>query len=186
MAKLVSKTYAEALFELAVEEQKEDLLLKEILTVQTSLEENPELIQFLEHPEILKEEKIRVIENIFKGRVSDDVTGFLVVIVTKGRSKELPAIFAEFIAKVKEYKKIGNVQVTSAVELNEQWKERIKEKLLKTTGYRELEITYSVDPSLIGGMVIRLKDRVVDSSIKSKLQLLKDQLLKVSLDQEAE
>lgn len=92
MAKLVSKTYAEALFELAVEEQKADLLLEEILSVQATLEENPELIQFLEHPEILKEEKIHVIETIFKGKVSDDVTGFLVVIVTKGRSKELPAI----------------------------------------------------------------------------------------------
>ena len=54
MAKLVSKTYAEALFELAVEEQKADLLLEEILSVQATLEENPELIQFLEHPEILK------------------------------------------------------------------------------------------------------------------------------------
>ncbi len=182
MAKLVSKTYAEALFELAVEEQKVDLLLEEILSVQTALEENPELIQFLEHPEILKEEKIHVIENIFKGKMSDDVTGFLVVIVTKGRSKELHAICAEFIAKIKEYKKIGSVQVISAMELNDEWKEKIREKLLKTTDYKELEICYRVDESLIGGMIIRLKDRVVDSSIKSRLELLKGQLEKISLD----
>lgn len=181
MAKLVSKTYAEALFELAVEEQKADLLLEEILSVQATLEENPKLIQFLEHPEILKEEKIHVIETIFKGKVSDDVTGFLVVIVTKGRSKELPAICAEFIAKIKEYKKIGSVQVTSAMELDEQWKEKIREKLLGTTGYKELEISYQVDESLIGGMIIRLKDRVVDSSIKSQLERLKGQLEKISL-----
>lgn len=182
MAKLVSRTYAEALFELAVEEGKTDLLLEEILSVQTALEENPELIRFLDHPEILKEEKIQVIEQIFKERVSDDVTGFLVVIVTKGRSRELPAIFAEFIEKIKEYKKIGSVHVTSAVELDAQWKERIKEKLLQTTDYTDLEICYQVDPSLIGGMVIRLKDRVVDSSIRSKLELLKGQLVKISLD----
>lgn len=186
MAKLISKTYAEALFELAVEEQKVDLLLEEILSVQAVIQENPELMQFLDHPEILKEEKIHVIEHIFKGRVSDDMTGFLVVIVTKGRSKELPAIFAEFISKIKEYKKIGSVQVTSAAELNEQWKDRVREKLLATTGYKELEIHYHVDPSLIGGVVIRIKDRVVDNSIRRKLELLKEQLLKISLDRKAE
>ena len=184
MAKLAANTYAEALFELAIEEQKTDLLLEEILSVHDLLRENPELIQFLEHPEILKEEKIQVVENIFKGRFSDDVTGFLVVIVTKGRSKELPAILTEFIAKIKEYKKIGSVQVTSAVELDESWKNKIRERLLKTTGYKKLEIFYVVDPSLIGGMIIRLKDRVVDSSIKSKLERMRSQLMKLSLDQE--
>ena len=73
------------------------------------------------------------------------------------------------------------VQVTSAMELDEQWKEKIREKLLGTTGYKELEISYQVDESLIGGMIIRLKDRVVDSSIKSQLERLKGQLEKISL-----
>lgn len=67
------------------------------------------------------------------------------------------------------------------MELDEQWKEKIREKLLGTTGYKELEISYQVDESLIGGMIIRLKDRVVDSSIKSQLERLKGQLEKISL-----
>ena len=65
------------------------------------------------------------------------------------------------MAKVKEYKKIGTAQVTSPMELSGEWKARIKEKLLATTGYVEMEMTYAVDPALIGGLVIRIGDTVV-------------------------
>ena len=84
-------------------------------------------------------------------------------------------------AKVKEYKKIGTAYVTSAVELSETQKSQVKERLLATTVYKEFEMNYTVDESLIGGMVIRIGDRVVDSSIKTQLYELKKSLLNVQM-----
>ena len=108
----------------------------------------------------------------------------MVVVITKGRYAELPAIFAYFTAKVKEYKKIGVAEVTSAAELNDTWKKKLEKKLLDTTRYETMEITYRVDEAIIGGLIIRIGDRVVDNSLKSKLSALKGELMKVSLEQE--
>ena len=181
MAKLISKTYGEALFELAVEENKIDAFLEEVIAVQKALQDNPELYKLLNHPKISKEEKTKVMENIFKGRISDEVTGFLTLIISKERSKELDAILQYFIQRVKEEKGIGTAYVSTAVPLNEIQKAQVEEKLLATTSYRKMEMIYTVDESLIGGMVIRIKDRVVDSSIKTKLSEIKKQLYKIQL-----
>lgn len=181
MAKLISKTYGEALFELAVEENKIDAFLEEVMAVQKALQDNPELYKLLNHPKISKEEKTEVVENIFKGRISDEVTGFLTLIISKERFKELDAILLYFIQRVKEEKGIGTAYVTTAVPLKEIQKAQVEEKLLATTSYKKMEMIYNVDESLIGGMVIRIKDRVVDSSIKTKLSEIQKQLYRIQL-----
>ncbi len=182
MAKLVSKTYGDALFELAVEENLTDSLMEEIQMVQTALKENEDFEKILMHPEIPKSEKLQVIENVFKGQTSDALTGFFRIVVTKGRYKDLPDIFAYFIARVKEYRKIGVAQVTSAISLSEEQKKKIEKKLLDSTQYETMEIEYKVDKSLIGGLLIRIGDRVVDSTIKHRLNSLTANLMKISLE----
>lgn len=181
MAKLISKTYGEALFELAVEENKTDTFLSEVETVQTALRENPDFYKLMNHPKISKEEKIQVTENIFKGHVNEEITGFLTLIIAKERYKQMDAILEYFIHRVKEEKGIGTAYVTTAVQLNEIQKARVEEKLLATTSYKEMEMKYSVDESLIGGMIIRIKDRVVDSSVKTRLSEIEKQLYKIQL-----
>lgn len=181
MAKLVSKVYGDALFEEALRKQEVDALFEEVKGLQMIWRENQSLAELLDNPKIVKEEKIGIIKNIFDGRVSDDLMGFLAVIVDKGRQKEIPAICEYFVNAVKEYKNIGVAHVTSAVELNEGQKARLAEKLLDTTTYVEFEMDYQVDPSLIGGMVIRIGDRVVDSSVKTQIYDLRRSLLKLQL-----
>ena len=78
-------------------------------------------------------------------------------------------MFVYFVDRVKEHKNIGTAYVTSAVELSEAQKAAVEKRLLETTKYVEFEMHYSVDTDLIGGMVIRIGDRVVVSSIKTKL-----------------
>ena len=186
MAKLVAGTYGDALFDFAMEENQIDSLMDEILTVQAVLEENKGLEKILVHPEIPKQKKLQVIEDVFKGRISDALTGFLRIVVTKGRYKNLPDIFAYFIARVKEYKKIGVAEVISAIPISGEQKEKIEKKLLDTTHYETMEIEYKVDEKKIGGLMIRIGDRVVDSTIQSKLNLLTGSLLKISLESEKE
>ncbi len=177
MAKLVSKTYGEALFELAMEENRAQEMLEEILDLKTALSENPDFDKLMKHPGVPKQEKLQVIREIFKGRVSNELAGFLEIVVSKERYNDLPAIFAYFTDKVKEAQKIGVAFVASAVELTETQKEKVCTRLLETTSYEQMEMHYSVDPSLIGGMVIRVNDRVVDSSIRTKLNNMTKQLL---------
>ena len=177
MAKLVSKVYGDALFEESIEKQSVDTLFSEVKALLAIWRENPELAELLDNPKIVKEEKIGIMTNIFAGRVSDDLMGFLAVIVDKGRQKDIPAICTYFIDTVKEYKKIGVARVASAVELKSEQKAMIEQRLLDTTQYVEFEMVYS----LIGGLVIRIGDRVVDSSIKTQINELHRSLSKLQL-----
>ena len=181
MAKLISKTYGDALFETALDTGKVDGLFEEAAFVGRVLDENPELLKLLHHPNIIKEEKLKVMESVFEGNVSSEMTGFLRVVIEKDRESELPAILDWFIDRVKEYKHIGKASVTSASELSEDQKKQIEKRLLETTAYESIEMTFSVDESLIGGLVIRIGDRVVDSSIKTKLYEMKRELMKIQL-----
>ena len=181
MAKLISKTYGDALFELAVEKDKVDVLLEEIEQLQKVLSENDEFGRLMNHPKIIKEEKIQVAKDVFGGRASDELLGFLTIIITKDRYKDIDEILDYFIAEVKRYKGIGIATVTTAVPLKEEQCKKIEQKLLETTEFTKMEMHYKLDESLIGGMVVRIGDRVVDSSIKTKLSELQKELLKVQL-----
>lgn len=186
MAKLVSKIYGDALFDLCLEQHTLDTVTEEVEAVRRTFAENPEFMQLLNNPDIGKSEKIALVERVFKGRVSEDVVGFLTIIVKKERSAELIQILAYFKDRVKAYKKIGVADVTTPFELSKEWKERIEKHLLSTTGYVKMEMSYQVDPALIGGVVIRIGDTVVDNSIRSRLGKLSRTLMNTSLEQNGE
>ena len=181
MAKLVSKTYGEALFELAVEEGKEDEFLAEITELKKLLSENPDFSKLMNHPKILKEEKLEVIENVFNGRISSELLGFIHLVVAKDRYSEIDEILDYFTDEVKHLKGIGVAKVTTAVVLSDEQKKAVESKLLQTTEYNTMEMHFDIDESLIGGMVIRIKDRVVDSSIQTKLNKLQRELLSLQV-----
>ena len=181
MAKLISKTYGDALFQLAVEEDKLDVLLGEIPQLQEVLAANEEFGRLMNHPKIIKEEKLQVARNVFGGRVSEELLGFFTIIISKDRYRDIDAILDYFIAEVKRYKGIGVATVTTAVPLKDDQCKKIEQRLLDTTEYAKMEMHYNLDQSLIGGMVIRIGDRVVDSSIKTKLSELQKDLLKIQI-----
>ena len=181
MAKLVSKTYGEALFELAHEENRASEMLEEIQSVREILKSNPEFGRMMLHPGIPKQDKLKIVDEVFKGRCSDEITGFIRIIVDKERFKDIDSIFLYFIDKEKESQGIGVAYVSTPKPLDLEGKSRVRDKLLETTDYETLEMHYDVDPGLIGGMVIRIGDRVVDSSIKSRLNDLTKELLELQL-----
>lgn len=182
MAKLISATYGDALFELAVEENKLSEMTQEIKNLQVILAQNPEFRQLLNHPHIDKEEKKEVVKNVFEGRTSGELQGFMTLIVEKDRFSEIDEILTYFLEEVNRAQGIGVVYVTTAVPMTDEQKKQTEEKLLSTTDYKQLEMNYDVDASLIGGMTIRIKDRIVDSSVRTKLYQLQKQLLDLQLD----
>lgn len=186
MAKLVSKTYGEALFQLAMEKEAARQgaamdLLQETVQIEEILKQNPEFDGLMKHPGVAKTEKLDVVQKVFEGRASQEVYEFLKLIVSKDRYKELPDILEYFSGKMKEFQKIGVVYVTTAMVLTDVQAKQIEQRILETAPFEKLEMHYSVDPELIGGMIVRIGDRVVDSSIRNKLSDLTKQLLQIQL-----
>ena len=181
MAKLVSKVYGDALFSLAVEEGKLELLREEAEAVRQAVTENPEVLSVLCHPELSQEKKISMIDEMFGKDMSEEMMGFLNVLVRKGRIRELLPVFEYCETQGKEYLKIGVVEVSTPFSLSDSQKDQVEKKLLAVTQYETLEIRYQIDESLLGGMVIRIGDRVLDNSIRSKMEAMSRQLSKVRL-----
>ena len=181
MDKPVNAVYGDALFQLALEEGKLQEMKAEVETLRQVFIENEELSRILTHPDLDKNAKVNLMENIFKEKCSDNMMGFLSLTVKKGRYEEIISIFDYFIRRAKEEEGIGTASVASAVNLTEKAKKRIEDRLLELTKYKSLEMTYTVDESLIAGLVIRIGGRVADSSMKTKLQNMKKVLTKAQL-----
>lgn len=172
MAKQVDKIYGDALFELSLDENIVDDLYNEVNEFINILCDNDELIKLLGHPQINKEERLKIVDDTFAGRISDSLMGLIGTVVEKGHIDKLIDILKYFVKQVKNHKNIGEATVTSAILLSDEQKKSIEKRLIETTSYNEMEIEYLIDKSLIGGLVIRIEDRVVDSSIKTKLEQL--------------
>lgn len=89
MAKLIAKTYGDALFEVGMEKDIVDSLREEVKAVSDLLDQNKELNQLLSHPQIMLEEKQSIVKNIFENRISDELYGFLQIIIQKGRQANM-------------------------------------------------------------------------------------------------
>ena len=180
MAKLVSKTYGDALFELALENNQLDSMFEEIEVVSKVISDYSDLTKLMNHPKIIKEEKIKLIEDIFTDKVSKELVGLMRMMVEKDHYNEINNVFSYFMDKVKEYKNIGTAYITSAMELTDDQKKAVEIRLLETTKYLQFEMHFDVDESLIGGMLIRIGDRVVDYTIKTNQSGLKRELIKIT------
>ena len=176
MAKLVSKVYGDAY--VSVVSEKNNLIdaLEEIKLLKNILLENGEIIELLDSPKLDDEEKTAFIKGIFENHISVDSLGFLLTVIEKKRQAELLPIIDYVIDCIKELLLIGKATITTALELDDAKKERIVEELLKTSHYKSLEVEYVVDNSIIGGIVIRIGDRVVDSSVKTRIDKMRKML----------
>ena len=181
MAKLASSTYADALFELAIESNRTGEWKEEVEAIRTILKENPQFNELMLHPRVLKEEKLKLAEEAFSGRIDPEIVGLIRVVIEKDRYSEMDAIFEEFTDRVKKHEGIGVAYVTTAKELTSAQKAAVEKKLLETSGYKTMEMHFGIDEGAIAGMVIRIGDTVVDSSIRTRLEKLTRNLLQAQV-----
>ncbi len=181
MARLISKVYGDALFAAAREKGSIDTAYEEILFLRKLFKDNIGFKKIFDSPKISREEKLNTVKAVFENSLSEDVIAFLSTVIEKNRQSEFIEIFDYFIRLVKEYKKIGVACITSASKLSLEEKKAIEGKLLETTAYESFEMHFKVDESLIGGMVIRINDRIVDSSIKTRLNDIKRKLISLRM-----
>lgn len=180
MAGLIAKRYGSAIFELAVEKDAVALLKKEVFGIRESFLED-DLIDILSHPKISVEQKIALLENALSDNVSKDLLGLLVLIVKKGRQHYISDILEEVIELTNEYEGKVKAYITSSNPLSDEHQSRIIKELAKQTN-KEIIPVYEIDPSIIGGLVIRIGDRIVDNSIKGHLHGLSRELLETRIN----
>jgi F-type H+-transporting ATPase subunit delta len=111
----------------------------------------------------------------------DELTGFLITVVEKERFKELDSIFEYFTDRIKADRGIGVVYITSPMDLDINTRLAVEARIRETTDFVSLETHYSVDPSMIGGIIIRIGDRIADASVKTRLDDLTSRLLEIQL-----
>ena len=180
MVELISKRYGTAIYELAVENNNLEKVEKEIKMVIDIFEDEKDLQEVLNHPKVSIGEKIKIIENIFKGKINDDILGLIILTINKSRQNCLVDIFKYCLNKIDEHNGIVSAFVTSAIELKEEQKNAIVKRLEELTK-KTITVEYTVDNSLIGGLVIRIGDRIVDNSVKEKIRNMSKELYTVEV-----
>ena len=169
----ISHEYAEALFLLSCEEKSEEKYLFDLRSVKDVLDSEPEYIELLHSPSIPKDEKIQLIENAFSGKINEHIVSFLKLMCENNRIEYLYSCFDVYEKLYNEVKRVIVANVTSAVELNEEEKARIIEKLQKKFGYK-VELVCQVDEKIIGGIIIKTEDTIIDGSLKRKMRDVKE------------
>ena len=169
------------MFSLALENDKLDTIWEEVRMTRQILSENPTFVKTICRPEITKQDQIKLLDDAFKGKVSDEVMGFFHVLADKKRLKELDAVLEYFDRSAKEYKKIGVVYVTVPMELTKAQQDKIRERILEVSSYETLEMHVETEASLLGGMVIRIGDEILDNSIRSKMEHMARKINQIKL-----
>lgn len=174
---LSAKNYSKALVEMVRDNviSFEDLS-KDLATVSEILETSQDLRLTLENPTVSEKVKSQIIEEVFKNEVHPQVVSFLKVLIDKNRFSEFSQIKADYEIKLDDVNKIQAVEITSAVELSEEYRERILQKLGEKL-QKNIRPNWKVDENIIAGLIYRINDNVIDTSIKSKLDKLNKNLM---------
>lgn len=173
---ILAKRYAKALFAIGKEDGKYEAYNDALQGVAGLYISNPEVEDALTNPLYPIDTREKVMEGIIGSIGADKVMGnFLALLVQKKRAEILPEIAEVFKIMVDEDKNISHGSVVSAIELDEKLQGKVQETLEKLTG-KKVELTASVDPSIIGGIIAKVGDLVLDGSIRTQLASLKDSI----------
>jgi F-type H+-transporting ATPase subunit delta len=170
----IAEVYARSLFEVAKDQGKLDTVREQLGEVADAVSENRDLQTFFFSPYFSSDEKVEGLGKVVEG-ADETVTNFLALLVEKHR---MPAVFRirqRFEALWQEENKVLPVQITSAVELDESTVNNIGDRIGERTG-RKIELSSSVDPDILGGLVLQVGNNVLDASIKSRLENLRKQV----------
>jgi len=170
-----AKRYAKALFEWATDDL--DAVQKDMTLIQKTFEAAPELIKVLKDPTIGTSKKSDIIKSVFSGKISDKSLQLIQLLGQKDRLDLLQDISRSFNELYKKHKGIREATVITAVELTDDLKQKIFQKIKELTGSSEIKLTNKVDPSVIGGFILNIDDLRYDASISGKLAKLKSKLL---------
>ena len=167
--------YAEALFSVVKAEGDIERVEDELYRFGKLLESNHELKQALTEPTVELSERIKIIEELLTDKVSPHTLGLITFVIAQNRGRQLPQILEELSELAAEARASVVAEVRSATPLNDKQVAELAKALSKATS-KKVEVKAIVDPSIIGGIVAKVGDTVIDGSVKRRLEQLKEQV----------
>ncbi len=178
LAQEIATKYSHALFLSAKEKGLIDKAYDQFKDLKAFIVSDSTLLNFLKAPQVLDEHKLTVVRDVFSNRIERLFVEFLVVLITKHRIAFLPEIIEEFTNLVEAEKGIGRVTVTAAVPLSDAEKNDLVTNLAAKTGLK-IKLEEKVDPNILAGLIVTMRDEIIDGSVRRGLNLLEQQLAKV-------
>ena len=170
----IASVYARSLFEVAQEQKKLDKIRDELGEFADALNESRKLQVFLFSPYFSTKEKVEGLDKAVSG--ADETTiNFLKLLIEKHRTPVIFRVRAEFDRLWEQENKLLPVQVTSAVELPKSTVKQIGDRIAEQTD-RKVELTSTVDPDILGGIIVRVGNSVLDASVRNRLEQLRKQV----------
>lgn len=171
---LIQKTYAESLIKLDTISRTD--ILADLNKINDTVRMSEDLYKVLVTPTVNSETKIQIITDVFEKEISKPVLNFIKILAEKNRFSDFDGIVKAFKEKSDEIDGIKTVSVISAIDLKDEYKAQIISKL-STKLNKKINANWEVDESIIGGLVIKIDDSIINTSIKYKL----DKLMKGSI-----
>lgn len=172
----VTKRYAKALFEAAQESKQIDRIEKDLIYVKEIIEKSNDFSIFLKSPVIQSAEKRKIFAQLFERKLQKLSFEFLNLSLDKGREIMLPAIILNFLRLIDDSRGVLRGELVTAHRFSETQIQSLKKRLDRITG-KKVMLVEQVDPSLIGGFVVRLDDTVIDTSIKNQLLKMREHMI---------
>lgn len=169
--------YAKSLIDLATEQNQLETIYADMKYIQAVCKSNQDFVNVLRSPIIKADQKNSIINAITKDKVSLLTNSFTVLLVKKGRETDLPEMANAFIEQYNALKGIHQVTLTTAVDVSEEVKKSIEQKVKAESQFSSVELTTKTDESLIGGFVLEFNNNLVDASIARDLKDIKKQFL---------
>ena len=165
----LAKRYSDALSEVAASKNEVDEVYSDLVNVSDSLNQVKELKDFLSHPVIPIIEKKDTVIAVFENKISIDTLNLLYILLEKNKINLIDAILSCYEESVNEAKNIIKINVVSAVEIDEDLKLKLKERL-ESKLQKSVNLEYEINPDIIAGLVLKIKDKTIDGSMAAKLE----------------
>ncbi len=174
---LLAKRYAQAVFDLSVENKTTDKVARNLVLIKEVLQENRQLRRILENPVLDDSKKATVLSKLFAKHVEELTARFLHLITRKGRASYLLSICEAFDEIYKEYRNILSAELVTAIDVDKKIRKSIIAKLQQITD-KNIELIETVNEDIIGGFVVKMGDYQYDASIANQLKRLKKEFSK--------
>lgn len=173
---LSAKNYAYALVKLGQDGLiSYDDIYKNLEIVNEIISSSTDLTNVLDNPSISDETKYSIIDEVFSNQIDKLIVDFLKILIEKKRFREFNGIVEAYRAELDKINNIKRIEVISAVDLNEETKKKIIEKLQNKL-QKNIIAEWQINEEIIGGLVIKIDDDIIDSSLKNKLENLSKNL----------
>lgn len=166
----IAEPYAQALMSVAQSNNVVDQIGEDTKSLQTLLSEAEDLRVLIASPIIDANRKKAVLRQVLGEQVHPFTLNFMLLLVDRGRIMLLPEVCEQFQTLLRQLRQTVLAEVTSAIELTDEQKEAIKQKVMATVQASQVELATQVDPELLGGVIIKVGSQIIDASLRGQLR----------------